>query len=497
MAVKKSAQDLPYNEQAEKAVVGSAILSNDGVINMLSILQEDDFYIPKHRILYRVMKTLFEENTTIDILTLSENLNNLKELENIGGVAYLQSCVDSCVTLNSMKFYTDIVLNQSMLRNLIVTVREIDNDYLNNDIEDVNDFIINSEQKVTKAIERKNIDDFKRADQIAKKVELEINTPHDLNADSVIGVPSDYPKLDRITQGFQKGCMYIVAARPNIGKTALALNFAYNAASRHNIPVGIFSIEMGSDLLVKRLVGCASNVDLKKVSTGNLTGNDKLKVASAIKTISESPIYIDDSTSLKLTDLLAKSRKLKSTCPNLGMIIIDYLGLISSSSNKSNDNRQEEVRKISLALKGLARDLDVPIIVVSQLSRAVEQRGENKRPLMSDLRDSGNIEQDADVIILLYRDDYYKNSKQTSSGNKKVADMTESEKFEVIKDLKNKGGDDPSSQISYVEINVAKNRNGQTGNCGLFFFRNFGRFDSPTEEWERQMEQLSDGMNAK
>ena len=496
MAVKKSASDLPYNSQAEKAVLGSALISSDGLYSILSSLEENDFFEGRHRLIYRALASLFEKNINVDILTLSEELSNMKELETVGGVNYLQSCADSVVAINSLDFYIDIVLNQSMLRNLIVTVRGINDDYLNEDIEDVNDFIIRSEEKVKSATARKNIDTFKKTDKITKLLENEINTPHEINDNNVVGVPSGYPKLDKITQGFQKGCMYIIAARPNIGKTALALNFAFNAATKHNIPVGIFSIEMNSNLLVKRLLGCASNVSLTKISTGNLTGNDKLKVSSAIKTISEAPIYIDDSTNLKLQDIIAKSRKLLVAEPNLGMIIVDYLGLITSAGNKSNENRQEEVRKISLALKGLAREINTPIIVVSQLSRAVEQRGENKRPLMSDLRDSGNIEQDADVVMLLYRDDYYKNQK-SSHGNKKVQDMTDSEKFEVIKDINKKGSEDPTSQISYVEVNVAKNRNGQTGQCGLFFYRNFGRFDSPTEEWEKQMQQLTDEMNTR
>lgn len=498
MAVKKSASDLPYNSQAEKAALGSALISNEALYSVLSSLEENDFYEVKHRLIYHALTILFEKAIDVDVLTVTEELTNMKALETVGGVNYLQECADSVVAIGSLQFYIDIVLNQAMLRNLITTIRGINESYLKEDIEDVNDFILASEDKIKNATARKNIDTFKKSSLIASIVEKEIAAPKDVSKGDVIGVPSDYPKLDRITQGFQKSCMYIVAARPNIGKTALALNFAYNAAVNHNIPVGIFSIEMNSELLVKRLIGCSSLVNLSKVSTGNLSSNDKIKVGSAIKTISDAPIYIDDSNNLKLIDIIAKSRKLAVAEPRLGMIIVDYLGLITSAGNNRNpDSRQEEVRKISLALKGLARELEIPIIVVSQLSRAVEQRGENKRPLLSDLRDSGSIEQDADVVMLLYREDYYKNQQQKSSSSKKAQDMTESERFEAVKELNSKGNDDPTSQISYVEINVAKNRNGQTGQCGLFFYRNFGKFDSPTEEWERQMSQLSDEMNSK
>ena len=240
-------------------------------------------------------------------------------------------------------------------------------------------------------------------------------------------------------------------------------------------------------------MGAESSVSLSKITTGNLTGVDRAKVANAIHKIGSLPLYIDDSPNGKLMDIIAKSRKLQANHPDLGMIIIDYLGLISSGSNKSSDSRQEEVRKASLALKSLARELKVPVIVVSQLSRSVEQRGENKRPILSDLRDSGSIEQDADVVMLLYREDYYKDSKApNNSGDKKMKNLSGSERFEMVKEQKERiTGESMVGDVSFVEVNVAKNRNGQTGKSYLFFYKSFGRFDEPSEEWLKQMREIN------
>ncbi|MCQ2087534.1 MAG: replicative DNA helicase [Bacilli bacterium] len=499
MPTKKNQADLPYNSTAEKAVLGSAMVSNSALYNVLSSLEESDFFEAKHQLIYRAILSLFNRNTPVDVLTVTEELTNMKELEVAGGVNYLQTCTESVVSISALESYVDIVLNQSVLRKLILSVRDINDSYLSEDIDDVNDFILRSQEKIANAVARAKVDTFKTSKTVAETVEKEIYAAKNNNNGSLVGIPSGYPKLDAITQGFQKSGMYIVAARPNVGKTALALNFAFNAARDYHIPVAIFSLEMDAELLIKRLIGVASNVNLTNVSSGNIMGNDRMKVSSAIKEISNCNIYIDDSSNLKLMDIIAKARKLQASVPDLGMIIIDYLGLVQTATNGKNpDSRQEEVRKISLALKGLARELKLPVIVVSQLSRDVEKRGDNKRPMLSDLRDSGNIEQDADLVMLLYREDYYKGQKGgVSSQNKKVKDMTDSEKFEVIKSMNPKNENDPTANISYVEINVAKNRNGSTGQCGLFFYRSFGRFDSPSEEWERQIRELNDEMNSK
>ena len=495
----KGLNELPHNIQAEQAVLGSALLSRECLYSVFSLLNEEDFYLGKHQLLYRAIRNLFDRQIPVDVLTVTEELMNMKELDTIGGVEYLQQCSDAMVALSSIDYYIGIVNDQAVLRRLIQSCRDIDNKYLNDEITDVNDFILDSETLIKEATEKRRVKEFQKSKEIAERVQMSIETPRETKVDGVNGLTTGFDRLNRITQGFQAGDMIIVAARPSVGKTALALNFAYRAANRTNKPVAIFSLEMPAEQLIKRLIGAESSVSLSKITTGNLNGADRMKVASAIHRIGSLPIFIDDSPNVKLMDIVAKSRKLQASEPDLSLIIVDYLGLVTTSSNSRNpDSRQEEVRKTSLALKALARELKVPIIVVSQLSRDVEKRGENKRPILSDLRDSGSIEQDADVVMLLYREDYYKDSKAPSnnSGGKKLKDLTGGERFEMVKEQKEKiTGESMAGDASYVEVNVAKNRNGQTGKCGLFFYKSFGRFDEPSEEWEEQMRQIDQSLN--
>jgi len=493
----KSVRDLPYNEQAEQAVLGSALLSRECLYTVFSSLNEDDFFLGKHQLIYRAIKNLFDRQIPVDVLTATEELINMKELENIGGVEYLKLCSDAMVALSSIDHYVAIVNDQAVLRRLIQSCRDINYKYLNNEIVDVNDFILDSEAAIKIATEKRRISDFQTANIIAERVKMTIETPKEEKTDGVTGLTTGYNKLNNITQGFQAGDMIIVAARPSVGKTALALNFAYRAANRANKPVAIFSLEMPAEALVKRLIGVESAVSLTKITTGNLINYDRAKVSTAIHKISSLPIYIDDSPNIRLMDIIAKSRKLQANNPDLGLIIVDYLGLVTTGpSTKGFDSRQEEVRKTSQALKALARELKIPVIVVSQLSRDVEKRGESKKPILSDLRDSGSIEQDADVVMLLYREDYYKNSRDSNAGNKKMGNLSGSERFELVKEQKEKMTGEPmGGDVSLVEVNVAKNRNGQTGMSYLFFYKSFGRFDEPTEEWLKEMREVNESAN--
>ena len=495
MARSKAPRDLPYNEQAEQAVLGSALLSRECLFTVFSSLNEDDFYLGKHQLIYRAIRNLFDKESAVDVLTVTEELMNMKELEAIGGVEYLQQISDAMVALSSIDYYVNIVNDQAVLRRLIQSCRDIDYKFLNDEINDINGFIADSEALLKTATEKRRVSEFKKVETVAESVKMSIETPKETKTDGVNGLTTGFDSLNKITQGFHAGDMIIVAARPSVGKTALALNFAYRAANRTDKPVAIFSLEMPAEQLVTRLVGAESSVSLSKITTGNLAGVDRAKVANAIYKIGSLPLYIDDSPNGKLMDIIAKSRKLQANHPDLGLIIIDYLGLISSGSSRSTDSRQEEVRKASLALKSLARELKVPVIVVSQLSRSVEQRGENKRPILSDLRDSGSIEQDADVVMLLYREDYYKDSKAPSNaGDKKMKNLTGSERFEMVKEQKERiTGESMVGDVSFVEVNVAKNRNGQTGKSYLFFYKSFGRFDEPSEEWLKQMREINQG----
>ena len=492
---KKVATELPYNADAERVVLGSAMLKKDYCLDVLTSLEEEDFFLGKHQLIFRAIFSLSERNATVDVLTVAEELTNLKELENIGGAKYLAECTNTVVAASTLNFYIGIVQDNSVLRKMLQTIRGIDGVYRNEEIENINDFILDSENKFKDSISKRHISNFVTTKEIAPIIEADLEKLQDADNDSdVIGVTTGYERLNQITQGFKPGELIIVAARPAVGKTAICLNFAHRIATRAKKAVAIFSLEMSKEQIFNRLVAMDSTVDAKKINSGRInTANDKMKVLNSIKILANSKIYIDDTASIKLNDIITKATKLQAHEPDLGLIIVDYLGLVQiAAKGKAPDSRQEEVRRISLALKGLARDLGVPVIAVSQLSRAVEKR-DSQRPVMSDLRDSGNIEQDADIVILLYREDYYADKKTGSAANKKGGKLTGAEKYELAKEAKEKElGSEIPGNASYTEVIVAKNRSGQTGVARLFFYKDYVRFDAPTKEWEDAMNAIAE-----
>ena len=495
---KKVTRDLPYNEEAEKIVLGSAMLTKDYCLDVLNSLEEDDFYFGKHQVIFRSISELVSRSVDVDVLTVAEELQNLKELENIGGAKYLAECTNKVVARSALTHYINIVQDNSVLRKMLSTIRGIDRSYKEEEIENINDFILDSENKFKDSISKRHISTFETTAEIAPRIKEDLEKLQDVNTDSdVIGISTGYDRINQITQGFKGGEMIIVAARPSVGKTALCLNFAYRIATRSKKAVAIFSLEMSKEQLFNRLVAISSCVSAKDINSGRIrTASDRLKVMNGIKEIANSKIYIDDTPSIKLNDIIAKATKLQAHEPDLGLIVVDYLGLVSiATKGKGIDNRQEEVRRISLALKALARDLNIPVIAVSQLSRAVEQR-DSKRPMMSDLRDSGNIEQDADIVMLLYRGDYYDSAKKggvNNSANKKGGQLTNEDKFNLVKQQKEKElGDEIPGDASYTEVIIAKNRSGSTGTARLFFYKEYVRFDQPTPEWEQAMQAIAD-----
>lgn len=491
--------NIPANIEAEKAVIGSALLSKNALLNVLTSLEEDDFYLPKHRTLFRAIKNVHEKSLSVDALTVFDELTLLKEIDHIGGVDYIQQCTESMVAFANLEFYINILIDQSVLRKMLNAVQKIDTNYRTEAIENVNDFILDSEDLFKRSIERRRVSTFKKVEEVAEKVKAELGSAKPFaegDDEDVTGVTSGFKRLNALTQGFHPEEYIIIGARPSVGKTTFALNIALNAARLGKVGVAIFSLEMSSESLVKKLISSLSFVSLKSISMNRVIGQDKVKVAAAIDEISNANIYIDDSPGLRLSDIQNKSKKLLAADPNLGMIVVDYLGLITSSSDadkRSSDNRQEEVRKISQGLKQLARDLKVPVIIVSQLSREVDKRKENRRPMLSDLRESGAIEQDADVVLLLYRPDYYKNGAATEVEKKKTGQLTDDERFEMAKKAQERQlGQEMPGNASYVEVIVAKNRNGQTGRCGLFFYKDFAKFETPSKEWEEKMLNATD-----
>jgi replicative DNA helicase len=434
----------------------------------------------QHQLVYQAIRNLFDKHLPVDIQTVLEELGLMKESINAGGIDYLKELLDSVISLSNLDFYLVILQDNKVLRDYLSTIDTIRQNYETEEIDEITQFLSRSETALRKVAELRRIEKFKTALEISQRVEAEMKVSQ--RADGLTGVDVGYKKLNDYTHGLQKGEMTIIAARPSVGKTAFALNIAYNAVKLNPISVAVFSLEMPSEQLVRRLIATDATVSLDNIQTGSrfLTAAQKATVGQSIKNIGNTKLFIDDTPGIKLIDILAKSRQLKAAHDDLGLIVVDYIGLITTGE-KRIESRQVEVSNISRALKELARDLKLPILVISQLSRQVDSR-DDKRPYLSDLRESGAIEQDADLVFLMYRPGYYKNlgfSKNVGQDEKKRF-KEEREKVEALtKEI--------GEYAELVEVIVAKNRNGKTGIVPLLFFKNFGRFDNPSEDYESRL----------
>ena len=426
----------PHDEDAEQAVLGSMLTDNDAVMAAVEVLKEDAFYREDNKIIYQAILNLYSKSEPIDIITLKDELESMGKFEQVGGFEYLASLPDKVPTTANVQKYIKIVEEKSVLRNLIKTANEIiELGY--NPTEDVEDIMDGAEKKIFDIMQSKNTKSYTPIKDVL--VESFTNLEKLYNQKQhVTGVPTQFYDLDDKTAGLHGSELILVAARPAMGKTAFALNIATNAALRANVPVAIFSLEMSKDQLVNRMLCSEAMVDSNKVRTGKLDEEDWTKLAEAIGPLSEAGVYIDDTPGISVMEIRTKCRKLKME-KNIGLVVIDYLQLISGS-NKRNGSREQEISEISRSLKVLAKELNVPVIALSQLSRAVEQRDDH-RPMLSDLR--GAIEQDADIVMFLYRDDYY---------NKESAE----------KDI--------------AEVIIAKQRGGSTGTVKLYWMGNYTKF---------------------
>ena len=392
----------PHNIEAEQAVIGAIFLEPEAFSTASELLQSDDFYRAGHQRIFQAMVTLSDKGEPIDLVTVTTLLSSNQVLDEVGGVSYLRDLASSVPTAANISHYSKIVEEKALLRRLIRTATDIVTTSFEKEGE-VDDVLNEAEKNILEVSGRTNAGSFKAIKDVLIEVYDNIEELHQNNA-AVTGVPTGYRDLDKITSGFQSNDLIIIAARPSVGKTAFALNIAQNVSTKTDENVAIFSLEMGADQLVSRMLCAEGNIDSQRLRTGNLEADDWGKLTMAMGSLSNAGIYIDDSPGIRVSEIRSKCRRLKQE-HGLGMIIIDYLQLIQGSEN-SKDNRQQEVSEISRSLKGLARELEVPLIALSQLSRGVEQR-QDKRPMMSDLRESGSIEQDADIVGFLYRDDYY------------------------------------------------------------------------------------------
>jgi len=430
----------PQNLEAEQAVIGAILLQSEALITAMERVRSEDFYSGPHRQIYEAMVEIAENNQPVDLVTLTSHLQDQHLLEEIGGVSYLAKLANSVPTAANVDYYAQIVEEKSMLRRLIRTATNIVSDgYANS--EDVGVLLGDAEKKILEISNRRSGSGFISIRDVLMEVFEKVEQLYQ-DKGGTTGIPSGFTDLDRMTAGFQRSDLIIVAARPSVGKTAFALNIAQNVGVRARETVAIFSLEMSAAQLVQRMICAEANVDAQRMRTGHLEGDDWEKLTMAIGSLSEAQIFIDDTPGITVAEIRAKCRRLKKE-KGLGMILIDYLQLISGRG-KAGENRQQEVSEISRTLKQIARELEVPVIALSQLSRGVEQR-QDKRPMMSDLRESGSIEQDADIVSFLYRDDYYDK---------------ESEKKDII------------------EIIIAKQRNGPVGTVELVFLKKYNKFVS-------------------
>ncbi|SDS82498.1 primary replicative DNA helicase [Paenibacillaceae bacterium GAS479] len=430
----------PQNLEAEQAVLGAVLLQAETLITAMEKIRAEDFYLTSHQLIFEAMIELGENNQPIDLVTLTAYLSDRAQLEEVGGVSYLAKLATVVPTAANVEYYAQIVEEKSMLRRLIRTATTIVSDGYGS-ADDIGLMLSEAESRIMEIANRRSSSGFVSIRDVLMEVFERVEFLY-TNKGGSTGIPSGFIDLDKMTSGFQKNDLIIVAARPSVGKTAFALNIAQNVGVRSRETVAIFSLEMSAAQLVQRMVCAESNVDAGRMRTGFLEGDDWEKLTMAIGALSEAEIYIDDTPGITVSDIRAKCRRLKKE-RNLGMILIDYLQLIQGRG-KAGENRQQEVSEISRTLKQIARELEVPVIALSQLSRGVEQR-QDKRPMMSDLRESGSIEQDADIVAFLYRDDYY--DKETEKKN-------------------------------IIEIIIAKQRNGPVGTVELAFLKNFNKFVS-------------------
>lgn len=433
----------PHSVESEQSILGSILLDKDAIITVAETITPTDFYKDAHRIIYESMMALNNKNEPIDMVTLTDELRKRGYLDDIGGVTYLTSLSTIVPTTSNVKYYADIVKEKSVLRQLI----KASNDIINlgygsgESAENVLDF---AEKKIFDISQERTNDDFKPINQVLMDTYDMIESIYS-NKSDVTGVTTGFKDLNKKINGLQRTDLILVAARPAMGKTAFALNLVQNAAIKGNASVAVFSLEMSKEQLAQRMIAAQSNVELKKMKTGTLNDADWPRIISAMAVMSDAKIFIDDTPGIKINELRSKCRKLKME-QGLDLVMIDYLQLMESDSK--NESRQQEISKISRSLKILAKELDCPVVALSQLSRAPEQRADH-RPVLSDLRESGAIEQDADIVMFLYRDEYY---------------HSDSEK----KDL--------------AEIIIAKNRHGETGLVELVWMGSIQRFGDKVKD---------------
>ena len=428
----------PHDIEAEQAIIGSMLTDKDEVIAAVEVLQEKDFYREDNKIIYSAILNLYKRAEPIDIITLKSELKSMGKFEAVGGLEYIVQLPDKVPTTSNVEQYIKIVEEKSMLRALIKTADELIT--LGYDpTQEVEQVIDTAEKKIFQVMQKKNQKGYSSIKDILVDTFTQLEQLYN-QKESITGVPTGFVDLDYRTSGLHNSDLILVAARPAMGKSAFALNIATNAAVRAKVPVAIFSLEMSKEQMTNRILCSEAMVDSAKVRTGKIDDDEWAKLAATSGELSEAGIYIDDTPGISIMEIRAKCRKMKLE-KNIGLVVIDYLQLVQGS-NKKGGSREQEIAEISRSLKILAKEIDVPVIALSQLSRAPEQRIDH-RPMLSDLRESGSIEQDADIVMFLYRDDYY---------------------------------NEDTEKKNIAEVIIAKHRSGATGTVELLWLANYTKF---------------------
>lgn len=457
--LRSASKQPPSAPEVEMSVLGAMLIENDAVPKAIEVLKPESFYEKKNRVIFEAMSSLYEADEPIDTVSIYEELKKSGKVDEAGGAAYLGKLTQEISSAANVDYHARIVLEKWILRQLITASMDIARNAYEG-TEDVFDLLDAAESKIFQISEEGIKESFKSMDKAVKEALELIEAIHSKNISS-FSVPSGFFELDEILGGFQKSDLIIIAARPSMGKTAFAMSAARNSAIEHNTPIGIFSLEMSTIQLATRLISAEARINAHNVRTGKFRAEEGAKISRTVHKLSKAPIYIDDTPGISILELRAKARRLKNE-KNCGLIIVDYLQLVNPSN--SMESREREISSISRSLKALAKELNLPVIALSQLNRAVESRTD-KRPMLSDLRESGSIEQDADVVLFLYRPEMYQI--QTFGSGDMQGESTE----------------------GIAEVIVGKQRNGPTGEVKLKFIKDYARF----ENLERFRQQLPAG----
>jgi replicative DNA helicase len=433
---------LPHNLEAERSVLGAIMLDNGLINQAIELLKADDFYLGSHRLVFQQMLSLSEKSTAVDFITLTDELRRAGQLESVGGAAFISSLIDGVPRLANIEYYARIVQERATLRNLIKRSHEIINSCYDQP-EDVDTILDAAERAIFDLAQAKVRSGFVPLNEIAKRTlkRIEIASKR---KNMVTGIPTGFTRFDELTSGLQPSDLVVVAARPSMGKTAFSLNLATHAALAASKSVGVFSLEMSGDQLLLRMICSEARIDAHKLRTGYLTKDEWIRIPRTLGELSQAKMFIDDTAGISLLEMRAKCRRLKAE-HGLDMVVVDYLQLMSGGKARY-ENRQQEISSISRGLKGLAKELDIPVVALSQLSRAPEQRTGDHRPQLSDLRESGSIEQDADLVAFIFREELYKK-------------------------------DDPEKE-GLAEVIIGKQRNGPIGSVELAFIKEYTRFEN-------------------